>query len=162
MTFNEEWAHLKSTAQANATPSMELAGTEAKSGTAGDGTYAPNLTVYQDDLGTVGHDAYVLHRKLQKCADIDSAGLDGSGRSTTDRAARELDGHNFASGAALSKALKIWDTQRKTLQQGCARISNHLDYTKASHAKEDDDVAASLKTRDGDAVSTSALYKWIK
>ncbi|MFF8281994.1 hypothetical protein ACF1DY_12135 [Streptomyces albus] len=162
MTFDEEWARLKSDAQHNAPPGMQLAGYNTENRQSPDGAYTPDLTVHQDDLGAVGHDAFVLHRKLQKSADIDGAGLDGSGRSTTDRAARELDEHNFATGKALSTALKTWDSQRKTLQQGCARISNHLDYTTTTHTKEDEDIAATLKGRDGKPVSTSAIHKWIK
>ncbi|MGI5348253.1 hypothetical protein ACQEU8_08660 [Streptomyces sp. CA-250714] len=141
---------------------MRLNGYNAENRQSPDGNYTPGLTVHQDDLGDVGKDAYKLHRQLQKCADIDGKGLDGSGHSTTDRAARELDQHDFRMGKALRTVVKMWDTQRRTLQQGCARISNHLDYTKATHAREDADIAASMKSPDGKPTSTSAIYKWIK
>ncbi|MBO8185481.1 hypothetical protein [Streptomyces spirodelae] len=162
MSFDKEWASLKSDAQSKSSPHMQLNGYNAENRQSPKGGYVPDLAVKRDDLGAVGKDAYELHRKLQKCADIDGKGLDGSGRSTTDRAARELEDHEFQIGAALKTAVKIWNTQRKTLQQGCARISNHLDYTKDLHSKEDADIAASLTSRDGKPVSTSAIYKWIK
>ncbi|MFI7243636.1 hypothetical protein [Streptomyces qinglanensis] len=164
MTFDEEWTHLKSAARDRSqdSPHMQLNGYNTENRGSPNGAYAPDLTVYQNDLGAVGHDAFELHRKIQKAADIDGKGVDESGRSTTDRAARELDQHNFQMGAAVRKTAKTWDNQRKTLQQACARISNHLDYSKAAHAKEDLEIGASLKSGSGDPVSTSAIYKWIK
>lgn len=163
MTFEEEWAQLKSSAAAEKPPGMQLAGynTENRQGSP-DGTYAAGLTVRRDDLGAVGHDAYLLLRGLQKFTDIDGADLDSDGRSALDRAARELDENNFKLGDALRTVNKMWGSQRKTLQQGCARISNHLDYTKGAHAKDDHDVAASLRDKHGEPVSTSQIYKWIK
>ncbi|CUM37738.1 hypothetical protein BN2537_4441 [Streptomyces venezuelae] len=36
-----------------------------------------DLVVNQDDLGAVGHEAFVLHSQLQKEADIAGAGAEG-------------------------------------------------------------------------------------
>ena len=165
MSFEEEWAELKSgRGDSTQSPRMQLNGynTEKQGPGTPNGTYEAGLSVHQDDLGAVGHDAYLLHHKLRKLADIDGKGVDNSGNSTNDRAAQELRRNNFELGGALRKAVSMWNSQCRTLQQGCARISNHLDYTKARHADDDGEIAASLKSKDGSGASTSAIYKWIK
>lgn len=153
MSFEEEWARHKAAGADNQTH-MRLNGHNEENRQGG----APDLAVHQDDLGAVGHDAYVLHGKLKKQSDINAAGRDDSDNSSTERAARELRQSNFETGTALRKTGKMWESQCKTLLQGCAHISNHLDYTKKSHANDDDKVAASMPN----PPSVSAIHKYIR
>ncbi|MFH8615282.1 hypothetical protein ACH4E8_09435 [Streptomyces sp. NPDC017979] len=132
-------------------------GTE-QHGTSVNGT---DLVVHQDDLGAVGHEAFRIHGELRRHSDLAGAGADKSGAGTTARAARELQGHNLASGGELHTTLEVWTSQVKTVLQMCAHISNHLDFSKKSHADDDAHVAASLRRRDGSAVPVSEISKYV-
>ncbi|WP_326591060.1 hypothetical protein [Streptomyces sp. NBC_01294] len=133
MTFDKEWADAKATT----------------SGTAHD------LVVTQDDLGAVGHEAYVLHGELRKRIDLAGAGA-------TSRAATECSGRDLGMGAELLTTLSTWEAQVKTVLQMCAHISNHLDYSKKSHAADDERIAADLRRRDGSAMPVSEIARYVK
>ncbi|MFD7788575.1 hypothetical protein ACFV4Q_36640 [Streptomyces nojiriensis] len=136
MTFDEEWAAAK---QSAATP----------------GGSSPDLVVTQDDLGAVGHEAFVVHGELRKKSDI-------AGTGATGRAAAECSTRNLAMGSELSVTLSTWDSQVKTVLQMYAHISNHLDYSKRAHARDDEAIAASLRHRDGSAISVSEIQGYVK
>jgi hypothetical protein len=160
MAFDEEWRQLVAGAK-----DRQVAGTQLNSAHAGPGADGPSggdLVVQQDDLGAVGNEAYTLHGGLHKKADIAGSGADKDGAGSTARAARELSQRSFTSGDALTLALDVWGSQVKTVLQMCAHISNHLDYSKKAHAKDEAEIAASFKHRDGSAVSVSELSKYVK
>ncbi|MEU2395165.1 hypothetical protein [Streptomyces sp. NPDC007369] len=136
MTFDEEWAAAK---QSAATP--------------GGSPY--DLVVTQDDLGAVGHEAFVVHGELRKKSDI-------AGTGATGRAATECSAKNLAMGSELSVTLSTWDSQVKTVLQMYAHISNHLDYSKQAHARDDEAIAASLRHRNGSAMSVSEIQRYVK
>ncbi|WP_343240430.1 hypothetical protein [Streptomyces sp. SID14515] len=159
MTFDDEWTQLTSEARDRHSAQMRLnaAGTApGESGTGGD------LVVHQDDLGAVGNEAFRVHGALQKHADIAGAGMDKAGAGTTARAAAELKSRNFDAGTELFTTLEVWTSQVKTVLQMCAHISNHLDYSKKSHAKDEVEIASALTRRDGSAVPVSELLKYVK
>ncbi|MFD9161522.1 hypothetical protein ACFVZ8_05830 [Streptomyces sp. NPDC059558] len=64
MTFDEEWAAAKQSTT-----------------TAGGSSY--DLVVTQDDLGDVGHEAFVVHGELRKKSDIAGTGATGRGRTSS-------------------------------------------------------------------------------
>ncbi|WP_328677150.1 hypothetical protein OG905_24605 [Streptomyces sp. NBC_00322] len=154
----DEWEQLKSEAADRHTTQMRLNQLPADPGGGGGGQ--PDFVANQDDLGAVGHEAFILHDLLGKQADIAGAGMDKQGAGSTMQAAGELKNHNFTFGFALETTVSVWDTQLKSLLQACAHISNHLDYSKALHAKDDAQVAISLHNRDGSAVPASELNKY--
>ncbi|MQY12456.1 hypothetical protein SRB5_25900 [Streptomyces sp. RB5] len=158
MSFEKEWADLKSNARA-----MRLDQAACDSRGPGSGR-RPDLVVCQDDLGKVGNEAYELHGRLRRQADIRSAGggpgKDGAG--STDQAVSELRGHNFSMGEELSDALTVWGGQVRTLLQMCAHISNHLDFTTKAHAEDEAEVAASMRHRDGSALSASEISRMVE
>ncbi|MFD3803401.1 hypothetical protein ACFWTC_07165 [Streptomyces sp. NPDC058619] len=121
-----------------------------------------SLVVHQDDLGEVGHEAFLLHGQLQKQADIAGAGADGSGSGSTMQAAASLKTAGFSLGGELETTVSVWTSQVKTVLQACAHISNHLDYSKKAHAADDEAIAASLRNRDGSAVSVSRIDEYLK
>ncbi len=89
------------------------------------------------NLGAIGNEAYDLLGRLGKEGDID--------HSSTFDAATALTNGNFVSGSAVLKVHDRWQTQLKTLLDACAQISNHLDYSKARHAKDEAKVEGDLK-----------------
>ncbi|MGW7432066.1 hypothetical protein ACWGIN_21260 [Streptomyces sp. NPDC054861] len=130
--------------------------------TSGPGGGQADLVVHQDDLGEVGHEAFLLHGQLQKQADIAGAGADGSGNGSTMQAAASLKAAGFSLGGELETTVSVWTSQVKTVLQACAHISNHLDYSKKAHAADDEAIAASLRNRDGSAVSVSRIDEYLK
>ncbi|MEU9009048.1 hypothetical protein AB0D12_04520 [Streptomyces sp. NPDC048479] len=161
MTFDDEWAQLKSGTQDQQPVEMRLNQTEPDTESAGSAANA-DLVVHQDDLGAVGNEAFRLHGDLQKKADIAGAGMSRGGAGSTAQAASELSGHHLTMGDELSTTLEVWGTQVKTVLQMCAHISNHLDYSKKAHAKDEVEIAAALKHRDGSAMSVSEISKYVK
>ncbi|WP_374983409.1 hypothetical protein [Streptomyces fradiae] len=161
MAFEDEWTQLKADAreQRSAKLSLDSTGKPPGGATGADA----DLVVQQDDLGAVGSEAYRLHGEVQRRADLATAGSDDRGDAgTTARAAAELRSRNFSSGDELYTTLEVWHSQVKTVLQMCAHISNHLDYSKKSHAREDAEIAASFRRRDGSAVPVSELLKYVK
>ncbi|MFH9298062.1 hypothetical protein [Streptomyces sp. NPDC017520] len=140
MMFEKEWAELRAAAAERSAMQLNSAPAEGGGG-------APDLVVTRDDLGAIGKDAYELRTKLSKDGD--------HARPTTFDAAIALTNGNFASGSALLKVQDRWQTHLKTLLDSCAHISNHLDYTKAQHAKDDVKIG-------GDLTAVSKLSEYLK
>ncbi|MEU6309858.1 hypothetical protein [Streptomyces sp. NPDC047014] len=152
----DEWDSAKAdvTAQRQATMRLDqLPGGPGGSGQA-------DLVVYQDDLGAVGHEAFILHSRLQQGADIAGAGADKEGAGSTMQAAAALKRSGFALGDELQTTVSVWTSQVKSVLQACAHISNHLDYSKKAHAADDAAIAASLRNRDGSAVPVSRIAEY--
>ncbi|ADI11050.1 hypothetical protein SBI_07930 [Streptomyces bingchenggensis BCW-1] len=164
MSFDSEWSQLKADAAGQQSAHTRLNQLAAAGGGGGgeDGGKASDLIVHQDDLGAVGHEAFVLHGELQKAADIAGAGADKDGWGSSMQSAKALSDHNFTMGEELSTTVSVWTSQVKTMLQMCAHISNHLDYSKKSHANDDELIAASFRNRDGSAVSVSEISKMVK
>ncbi|MCL6733003.1 hypothetical protein [Streptomyces neyagawaensis] len=155
----DEWERLKSDAAQKTSTNMQLNQSAASGGGGGvDG----DLVVNQDDLGAVGHEAFVLHGDLQKAADIAGAGANKEGAGSTMQAAAALKSHGFATGGVLETTVEMWTSQVRSILQACAHISNHLDFSKKLHAQDDAKIAAALRGRDGSAVSASELDKYFK
>ncbi|WP_282686838.1 MULTISPECIES: hypothetical protein [unclassified Streptomyces] len=142
MTFEKEWAELRSAAAQRS--AMQINSAPAQGGA---GAGAPDLVVNRDDLGAIGNDAYDVRTRLSKDGD--------HARPATFDAAIALTNGNFASGSAVLKVHDFWQKHLKTLLDSCAHISNHLDYTKAQHAKDDVKIG-------GDLTSISKLSEYMK
>ncbi|MFE9726399.1 hypothetical protein ACFYQ5_23145 [Streptomyces sp. NPDC005794] len=143
MTFEQEWAELRAAAAQRS--AMRLNSLPAEGGGGGGG--GGDLVVNRDDLGAIGNDAYGLRVRLSKEGDL--------ARPSTFDAAIALTNGNFASGAAVLKVHDFWQTHLKTLLDSCAHISNHLDYTKAQHAKDEAKI-------EGDLAPISKLTEYMK
>ncbi|MEU5435612.1 hypothetical protein AB0G73_19840 [Streptomyces sp. NPDC020719] len=130
MSFEEEWRQAHANAAANAATRLDSAGDRQRDGRAAD------LSARRDDLGVVGGDAYKLYDSLKR---------DGHhAHESTHTAATALTTRNFACGAELAKVRDKWDGQLRTLRDACAQISNHLDYSMAAHAKDDEHIGGEL------------------
>ncbi|MGW6395852.1 hypothetical protein ACWFR1_36340 [Streptomyces sp. NPDC055103] len=131
MSFDEEWASARSTSTASV--SMRLNQVAPESGGGGGNA---DLSVDQDKLGAIGSAAYALHGRLVK---------DGNhARANTTEAATGMSTNGFLTGSAMSTVQENWGSQLNTLLDACANISNHLDYSAASHAKEEEDIKAAM------------------
>ncbi|MEV8065461.1 hypothetical protein AB0P32_04820 [Streptomyces sp. NPDC085995] len=151
----EEWERAKAAAAAGDGTRMQL--NQAGTGRSG----AADLVVHQDDLGAVGHEAFVLHGELRKKADIAAAGAGNDASGSTMRAAAALKNNHLGLGSELESTVEIWTSQVKHVLQACAHISNHLDYSKKLHARDDIGIAADLRGRTG-PVPVSVLSEYFK
>ncbi|MFF1497877.1 hypothetical protein [Streptomyces sp. NPDC058304] len=142
MSFDEEWAAARATAAADV--SMRLNHVPVEPG--GSGGSGGDLELNQDHIGAIGTEAYKLYSRLQ---------TDGKHAATaTSEAAGALTKESFVSGAALLKVNAMWESQVKTLVAACANISNGLNYSLTSHAKDEQQLHADL--------TTSAIDKYLK
>lgn len=132
MTFEQEWAELRAAAAERT--AMQINSIPAEGGGGGGG--GKDLVVHRDHLGAIGNDAYDLLGRLGKEGDI--------ARASTFDAATALTNGNFVSGPAVLKVHDFWQTHLKTLLDACAQISNHLDYSKARHAKDEAKIVGEL------------------
>ncbi|MGP4087043.1 hypothetical protein [Streptomyces sp. KR55] len=153
----DEWEHLKSEAAERRSTQMRLNQLPAEGGGSG-----RDLVARQDDLGAVGHDAYILYDELNKGADIAAAGANKDGAGSTMQAAATLKSHGFQTGSALETTVSVWTSQLKSVLQACAHISNHLDYSKKRHSEDDAQIAAVVRGRDGSAMPVSQLNEYFK
>ncbi|MEU3249794.1 hypothetical protein [Streptomyces sp. NPDC006997] len=144
MTFEQEWAELRAAAAKRTSTQLNSLPAEGGGGGGGDGK---DLVVNRDDLGAIGNDAYDLLGRLAKEGDI--------ARPATFDAATALTNGNFVSGSAVLKVHDYWQTHLRTLLDACAQISNHLDFSKAQHAKDEAKI-------EGDLTRISVLTEYMK
>ncbi|MGW5018108.1 MULTISPECIES: hypothetical protein [Streptomyces] len=152
MSFEQEWKELKQHAGSHdASTRMRLNQTTTPDA---DGTGW--LVVKREDVGEVGHAAYKLWNKLRTSADIDG---DKGEQGATDSAAKQLKAHSFMLGDELDRAASYWRSQVKTVLQGCAHISNHLDFSKDYHHREDRKIGTQMAAKDGEPLTPSKISK---
>lgn len=156
----DEWERLKAQAADRQSARMQVNQAPAQGGPGGGDK--PDLVVRQDDLGAVGHDAFVLHGDLVKKVDIAGAGLNSDQAGSTHQAASALSRSHFTMGDELMTTLSVWESQVKAVRQACAHISNHLDFSKKLHANDDAEIAAVIMSRDGTEMPASELDKYFK
>ncbi|MFI5974869.1 hypothetical protein [Streptomyces sp. NPDC051452] len=126
MSFDQEWAELKTKAR------MRLDGVDPGGPSSGQA----DLVVKYDDMGEIGHAAFLLHQHLS------SAGKHAQSHSQA--AAKSLGNNGFDMGAALAEADGGWQAQLQVLVDACAQISNHLDYSVKSSRRDDDFIATQI------------------
>lgn len=133
--------------------SMQLNKLDAGSGS-GTGNRSSNLVVHDDELGALGNMAYDLRVKLSKYGD--------HARQVTFEASIQLFTDGLETGSALTELHDAWQTQLSTLKEACAHISNHLDYTRASHSKDEDEIVTGMRNLDGKLMTVSRINDYIK
>jgi hypothetical protein len=126
---------------------------EVDSGPSG-GPSGGDLVVRDDELGAIGNLAHDLRQRVS--TDGDHA------RQTTFDASIELYNDRMDCGSALTELHDAWNTKMATLKEACAHISNHLDYTRAAHAKDEAKIATDMHNADGEEMSVSRIYDYIK
>jgi hypothetical protein len=109
----------------------------------GDSPDVPGLVVRDDELGRLGNMAHDLRREL--------ATADRHARTATSQAAADLSAGGFGLGDALSELHDAWETKLNTVRDVYGRVSDHLDHTRAEHARDEagfQDRMSSLATLD--------------
>ncbi|GAA4916339.1 hypothetical protein ACFPM3_21565 [Streptomyces coeruleoprunus] len=95
-----------------------------------------DLVVHDDVLGALGD----LARRLR-----DQVSRDGDhARVATSEAATELTADGLDTGGGLRAVHDAWITKLATLKDACAHISNHLDYSRATHRQDDHKIATDM------------------
>ena len=120
----------------------------------GSGGGDQDLVVHDDQLGALGNMAYELREQVSAAGD--------HARQNTFDASIELFNDGLSMGSAMTQLHDSWSTQLQTIKEACAHISNHLDYTRASHAKDEDKVVAEMTSLDGKTMTVSRIYDYIK
>ncbi|MFE9539321.1 hypothetical protein [Streptomyces sp. NPDC006691] len=126
MSFDQEWSGLKAEAL------MRLDSVPMDPG--GTASGGADLILRYDDMGKIGHAAFLLHQHVLSAAK--------HAQSQTEAAAKSLGNDGFSIGAALAKAEEGWRGQVQVLVDACAQISNHLDYSVTSSQQDDRFIAA--------------------
>ncbi|GAA1297406.1 MULTISPECIES: hypothetical protein [Streptomyces violaceusniger group] len=136
MSFEDEWAQIKSEAAQRQETHMRLNQVDGPGGTApSPAAQKGDLSVKAKDLAAIGDAAFKLYQRLDKDGD--------HAQTTSATAAKDLK-DDFDIGGALSEVVETWRTQVNSLLAACAHISNHLDYTKKAHAGDEHYIAASF------------------
>ncbi|MEU9796457.1 hypothetical protein AB0E27_38870 [Streptomyces sparsogenes] len=156
MSFEEEWNELRAQATQGQQAQMRLNHVDDGSGgrgtPSGGGSKRPDLSVKSDELGRIGHDAFLLYDRV--------ASDGGWAQITTLQASTDLAEGHLETGTALSKAGEAWQTKLGTLQEACAHISNHLDFSAKAHAKDDADIAYTMRDVNGERLTQSKINKY--
>ncbi|MBO8186598.1 hypothetical protein [Streptomyces spirodelae] len=113
-----------------------------------------DLVVHDDELGALGNMSFELHSRLSSAGD--------RARQNTFDAAVQLFNDGLDAGSALTTLHDAWNTKLGTLKEACALISNHLDYSKAQHAKDEQDIVTSMKNAAGEDMTVSRIYDYLK
>ncbi|MFE2035885.1 hypothetical protein ACFXBB_22025 [Streptomyces scopuliridis] len=149
----DEWQELKAAAAERSSQNMRLNQLPADGGGAGTGGQG-DLVVRDDELGKLGDMAYGLREGLRKDAD--------HARPNTFDASIELFNDGLAMGSALTELHDAWNSQLATLKEACAHISNHLDYSRAQHAKDEVKVLTEMRDADGELMGVSRIQDYLK
>ncbi|MCM1942573.1 hypothetical protein NC239_30655 [Streptomyces sp. G3] len=146
----EEWEQLKSGAVERQSAHMQLNQLPAESGGGG----GSDLVVHDDELGKLGNMAYDLRERLRVDGDF--------ARPSTFTASNDLFNDGLDMGSALLEVHDAWNTQLQTLNEACAHISNHLDFSRARHAEDEAHVVTGMRNAAGDLITVSRINSYFK
>ncbi|AZM75179.1 hypothetical protein D1J63_09540 [Streptomyces sp. KPB2] len=146
----EEWEQLKSGAVERQSAHMQLNQLPAESGGGG----GSDLVVHDDELGKLGNMAYDLRERLRVDGDF--------ARPSTFTASNDLFNDGLDMGSALLEVHDAWNTQLQTLNEACAHISNHLDFSRARHAEDEAHVVTGMRNAAGDLMTVSRINSYFK
>ncbi|WP_434600568.1 hypothetical protein [Streptomyces sp. A5-4] len=149
----DEWEQLKADAAERQSSGMQLNQLPADGGGGSTGGQG-DLVVHDDELGKLGNMAYSLREGLR--VDADHA------RQNTFNASISLFNDGLDMGSALTQLHDAWNSQLGTLKGACAHIPNHLDFTRAQHAKDEVKVQTEMHNAAGDLMSVSRIQDYIK
>ncbi|WP_327272432.1 hypothetical protein OG609_09645 [Streptomyces sp. NBC_01224] len=146
----DEWDQVKAGVAAKRSAAHMQLNQAAASG--GGGGSQKDLVVHNDQLGKLGNLAYALREGLR--VDADHA------RQNTFDASIELFNDGLDMGSALTELHDAWNTKVGTLKEACAHISNHLDYSRAQHAKDEVQIATTMRDAEGTPMTESRIQDY--
>ncbi|MFD6275944.1 hypothetical protein ACFWFI_10270 [Streptomyces sp. NPDC060209] len=148
----DEWEQAKAEVAASRASHMQLNQAAASGGGGGGGQ--KDLVVHDDQLGKLGNLAYTLREGLR--VDADHA------RQNTFDASIELFNDGLDMGSALTELHDAWNTKVGTLKEACAHISNHLDYSRAQHAKDEVQITTAMRDAKDAPMTESRIQDYWK
>ncbi|MFE6755157.1 hypothetical protein ACFVDQ_16335 [Streptomyces sp. NPDC057684] len=146
----DEWEELKAKAAEQGSAGMQLNSGGPAGGRGGDG----DLVVEDDELGKLGNMAYDLREGLRVEGDY--------ARPSTFEASIDLFNDGLDMGSALLELHDAWNTQLGTLKEACAHISNHLDFTRAQHSKDEVNIQTGMRDATGHLMTPSRINEYLK
>ncbi|MGW2080416.1 hypothetical protein ACWCOW_26330 [Streptomyces sp. NPDC001939] len=149
----DEWEQLKAQSADRQSAKMQLNQLPAEGG-GGGGSSDADLVVHDDQLGKLGNMAYDLREKFRVDSDF--------ARPSTFTASVDLFNDGLDMGSALLELHDAWNTQTQTLKEACAHISNHLDFTRAQHAKDGVHIQTGMKDAAGHLMTVSRINDYMK
>ncbi|WP_431772850.1 hypothetical protein [Streptomyces cucumeris] len=154
MSFEQEWNQQKDRAAEEQPVRTQLNQTKNSSGHGKSGGADGDLVVRDGQLGKIGEMGRDLRGRLSTYGD--------HARQNTFDASIELFNDGLDTGSALTELHDAWNTKLQTLKEACAHISNHLDYTRSAHRKDEDKIVTGMTSIDGKRMSLSRIYEYIK
>lgn len=130
----DEWEQLKSDAAERGSARIQLNRAPAAGG--GGSASSGDLVVHDDQLGKLGNTAYELRQQFGTASDF--------ARPSTFTASIDLFNDGLDMGSALTELHDAWNSQTGTLKEACAHISNHFDFTRAQHSKDEVHIQTSI------------------
>ncbi|WP_432054520.1 hypothetical protein [Streptomyces sp. bgisy022] len=147
----DEWEQIKAEVAQKQATSTQLNAVAPDTGPGGGGG-APDLVVHDDQLGKLGNMAYDLRERLAVDGDL--------ARPSTFTASIDLFNDGLDMGSALTALHDAWNTKSGTLKEACAHISNHLDFTRAQHGKDEEHVVTGMRNATGDLMTVSRINEY--
>ncbi|MFJ5221699.1 hypothetical protein [Streptomyces sp. NPDC088400] len=145
----DEWEQAKSS---SAQTRLNQLPADGGGGSGGGGK--DDLTVQDDELGKLGDMARSLRDQLS--TDGDHA------RVATFDASNQLFNDGLDMGSGLLQVHDAWSTKLATLKEACAHISNHLDYSRSTHAEQEKKIVTGMQSLDGKTMTVSRIYDQFK
>ncbi|MFI6347800.1 hypothetical protein [Streptomyces sp. NPDC050560] len=145
----DEWEQLKANASRSASTQIDHV-PDPLPGDPADG----DLVVHDDELGKLGNMAHNLRDRLSVEGDY--------ARPSTFDASVQLSNDGLDTGAALTALHDAWNSQLNTLKEACAHISNHLDFTRGVHGKDDAAIQTGVKDAAGHLMTPSRISEYFK
>ncbi|GHJ37590.1 hypothetical protein [Streptomyces sp. TS71-3] len=147
----DEWEHLKADAAKRRSAGMQIDHVpDPLPGNARDG----DLVVHDDELGKLGNMAHDLRDRLSVEGDY--------ARASTFDASVQLFNDGLDTGSALTELHDAWNSQLSTLKEACAHISNHLDFTRGQHGKDDAAIQTGVRDVDGNLLTPSRINEYFE
>ncbi|MEV6395771.1 hypothetical protein AB0M39_13485 [Streptomyces sp. NPDC051907] len=147
----DEWEQAKSGAIDAQSTQMRLNGAPGGHPSTGG---KDDLTVYDDELGKLGDLARSLREQLS--GDGDHA------RVATFEASNDLFNNGLDMGSGLLEVHDAWSTKLATLKEACGHISNHLDYSRSTHTKQERKIVLGLMDEGGNLMTVSRIHDQFK
>ncbi|MCT2589777.1 hypothetical protein LHJ74_07570 [Streptomyces sp. N2-109] len=119
----------------------------------GGGDNSGDLSVRDDELGKLGNMAFELHGRLSN---------DGKHAEEATRVAKSwLTEDGMDTGSALGELQSAWETKLGTLQEACAHISNHLDFSLKAHKQDEETIETGMRNAEGKLMTVSRISEYI-
>jgi hypothetical protein len=153
-TGDMSWAEWEQVKAQTAAPSAAADGMRLNQHPADQGGGGPDLKVRHQQLRALGALADDLRQRLQ---------ADGAhARPATLSAGTSLSDDGLDSGPQVRRLAEVWSTKLDVLLDACSHIRNHLGFTSAQHAADDEAAGAGMDASGADLPPVSKISGYLK